>query len=229
MTLLAFSAIVHRPNWQVLAALSYSLNPDGVWFINPQQWVNHHLFQHVSIWKIPLVKPRFTCSMDMKLSLRGYDVAYHLRRRMDSFRDGATCESGFITHKLSDLRAKEHVEFGEAAQAEMPDIANYDISVMYRSFEGDAHLLDISLPTVIRHFPSAREVVVVVFDNEEAAFKEIAERYGPSAPFPILVVAEPKVMDGSIQQKHSKVSCSVSAKSRVIYVFARSPVVFLRS
>lgn len=66
-----FARLVER---KILAALAYSRNEPGLWFLNPPQWVTHHMFMDVSIWDIPLVKPRFACSMDMALSTKGYDM-----------------------------------------------------------------------------------------------------------------------------------------------------------
>lgn len=51
-----------------------------MWFLNPEQWVTHHMFKHVSVWDIPLVKPRFGCSTDLSLVASGYDVAHELNR-----------------------------------------------------------------------------------------------------------------------------------------------------
>ena len=49
---------------QLLAAMAYARNSPGVWFVNPQAWVTEHLFKAASIWDIPLVKPRFVCTID---------------------------------------------------------------------------------------------------------------------------------------------------------------------
>lgn len=81
---------------QALAALAYSRNPEGVWFLNPQQWVSQHLFQAASIWDIPLVKPRFSCSVDPGLDLAKFDVSASLMHQLEAFDNGATCESGFM-------------------------------------------------------------------------------------------------------------------------------------
>lgn len=64
----------------MLAGLAYSQNPPGIWFLNPQQWVTHHMFKHASVWDIPLVKPRFGCSANLALATSGYDVAHELNR-----------------------------------------------------------------------------------------------------------------------------------------------------
>lgn len=77
----------------MLAALAYSRNRPGVWFLNPPQWVTHHMFKEASIWEIPLVKPRFGCSVDMSLSLAGFDMASALQQSFENFKgepgDGA--------------------------------------------------------------------------------------------------------------------------------------------
>lgn len=190
---------------QVLAALSYSRNPDGVAFTNPSKWIHNHLFDDVSIWDVPLVKPRFSCTVDTSLSLKGYDVAAELDKMLLSFQRGGRCESGFIVKTNFD--AKEHEEFGTARGAPMPDINDYDISVMYRTFYGDAMIFNVSLPTIIRRLPSAREVVVVVEERDGDLFRQLVEQHQEAAPFPIRVITEPTLMDGHIQQKYSKVSC----------------------
>ena len=84
---------------QLMAALAYSRNTPGVWFIDPQTWVAQHLFRTESIWEIPLVKPRYTCSIDrsaMKSDADSTDVALVLRSNLDFFTRGGTCESGYI-------------------------------------------------------------------------------------------------------------------------------------
>lgn len=65
---------------KLLAGLAYSQNPPGIWFLNPQQWVTHHMFKRASVWDIPLVKPRFGCSTNLALAASGYDVAHELNR-----------------------------------------------------------------------------------------------------------------------------------------------------
>ena len=82
-----------------MAALAYSRNIPGVWFVDPQTWVSQHLFRTASIWEIPLVKPRFTCSID-PLARKSYtenmDVALVLQSNLDFFTHGGTCDSGYI-------------------------------------------------------------------------------------------------------------------------------------
>lgn len=80
---------------QMLAAVAYSKRSQGVWFVNPQAWVSEHLFKEASIWEIPLVKPRFSCSLDATSSVN--DVATALRRNLDFFTQGGTCENGMMS------------------------------------------------------------------------------------------------------------------------------------
>lgn len=61
-----------------------------MWFFNPSLWVRHHLFKDASIWEIPLVKPRFGCSLDLSLALRGYDMGLALRKTLDHFKGTPT-------------------------------------------------------------------------------------------------------------------------------------------
>lgn len=175
-------------------------------FVNPSEWGQHHLFESISVWNVPLVKPHFSCMVDARLVLHGYDVAAALNGWFEAFQRGAKCERGFIDIDRSMLPIKPYVEFGEAVGKPMPDIENYKVSVMYRSFYGDANLFSISLPTVIKHFPKAYEVVVVVEERDRELFRELIDPYVDSSPFPIRLRAEPSLMDGNIQQKYSKVS-----------------------
>ena len=77
--------------------MAYSRNPEGLWFVNPQQWASQHLFQAISIWNIPLIKPPFSCSVDPSLRLKEYDLSVELTHHLEALADGATCESGFMT------------------------------------------------------------------------------------------------------------------------------------
>lgn len=83
-------------NVQMLAALQYKRATPGMWFFNPQEWLTKHLFQAASIWDIPLVKPRFTCEIYPSGSVPEADVAGVLRRNLDFFAMGGTCEGGTI-------------------------------------------------------------------------------------------------------------------------------------
>ena len=58
-----------------------------------------------------------------------------------------------------------------------------------------------------KHFPDAKEVVVVVEESDGELFEGIIKPHQATAPFPIRVVTEPDIMDGHIQQKYSKVQC----------------------
>lgn len=80
---------------QVLAALAYSRNPDGVVFLSPIQWSQQNLFTVKSIWDIPLVKPPFSCTFDLLLAEKGYDLAKYLDEQLEAFMRGAKCELGF--------------------------------------------------------------------------------------------------------------------------------------
>lgn len=66
----------------MLAALAYARNPPGIWFFNPSKWVEQHMFKLASVWDIPLVKPRFSCMVDMQLAGRGYDLGLALRQTL---------------------------------------------------------------------------------------------------------------------------------------------------
>eukprot|EP00903_Cladosiphon_okamuranus_P015304 g14138.t1 len=86
----------------------------------------------------------------------------------------------------------------------MPDLEGFRVSAMYRTFAGDAKLFEMSIQTVMDHFPSAHEVVVVVIEEDEELFENIVDGFRDSAPFPLRLIVEPDLMDGNIQQKYSK-------------------------
>lgn len=90
--------ILYRVRLQLLAALAYSKNTPGVWFLNPQAWVKEHLFKAASIWDVPLVKPRFVCSVRRSILNAGKDaeIADVLSRNLELFRKGGSCENGLI-------------------------------------------------------------------------------------------------------------------------------------
>ena len=82
-----------------MAALAYSRNTPGVWFVDPKTWVSEHLFRTASIWEIPLVKPRYTCSIDPLIGesdADGMDVGLVLQTNLAFFTHGGTCDSGYI-------------------------------------------------------------------------------------------------------------------------------------
>lgn len=180
--------------------------PEEVHFINIRSWSQENLFSAASIWDIPLVKPRFGCSFDTALSLMGYRVGDFIANALEAFKLGAKCELGFKSFEASDLQVKADWEFGaEGANVPVPELAGCNVSVMYRTFSGDASLFNMSIATVIERFPSALEVVAVVVEADVALFEGIVKPLRATAPFPIRVVGEPQLMDGNIQQKYSKV------------------------
>eukprot|EP00903_Cladosiphon_okamuranus_P005533 g5510.t1 len=183
---------------ELLAGLAYSQNPPGIWFLNPQQWVTHHMFKHASVWDIPLVKPRFGCSTNMALTALGYDVAHELNRFVDSScgggdgDGGSRCETGYLQLDPTKLRKNPNVEFGAPASNNrpMPAVEGLRVSVVYAAAEAeDAWLLNATLPTVIDNFPGALEVVVVVEDKAAAVvYGQVLGSYEDSAPFDLKVV-----------------------------------------
>lgn len=165
------------------------------------------MFVTHSIWDIPLIKPRFGCSYDMALSQLGYHLSERMAKEFESFKLGlGKCEMGFRAVHPFELNIKTNQEFGvDGALRDMPDLKDFRVSVMYRTFAGDAKLFDMSIQKVIEHFPSAHEVVVVVIKEDGALFEDIMDGYRASAPFPLRLVTEPDLMDGHVQQKYSKV------------------------
>eukprot|EP00903_Cladosiphon_okamuranus_P009984 g9470.t1 len=92
---------------QVLAALQYSRQTEGIWFVDPQAWVSQHLFKETSIWDIPLVKPRFTCAISPTILRQRDDVdaADLLEDSLDFFSRGGKCPNGQIDVKPDGRRA----------------------------------------------------------------------------------------------------------------------------
>eukprot|EP00903_Cladosiphon_okamuranus_P017929 g16497.t1 len=202
---------------EVLAALAYSQSPESLMFINPKQWSVENLFVHQSIWDVPLIKPRFGCNYDTSLSLSGYDLSERTAKDLESFKVGLKCERGFREVDSSDLNVKATHEFGVVgALQDLPDLVGFRISVMYRTFSGDMDFFEASISTVITHFPSALEVVVVVVEEDEALFGDTMDKYRSSAPFPLRLVTEPDLMDGHAQQKYSKLRADLYASGDYI-------------
>ncbi|CAB1105679.1 unnamed protein product [Ectocarpus sp. CCAP 1310/34] len=173
-------------------------NARGGAFVNIRAWSRENLFSVPSIWDIPLVKPRFGCSFDTALSLMGYRVGDFIANELEAFKRGG--------------KFKVDWEFGaEGANVPVPELAGCNVSVMYRTFSGDARLFNMSIATVIERFPSALEVVAVVVEADVALFEGIVKPLRATAPFPIRVVGEPQLMDGNIQQKYSKVILPLTA------------------
>lgn len=190
---------------QVLGAVLFSHNPVGVQFIDPRDQGLHYNSE-ATIRDVPLVKPRFGCSIDLSLTLQGYDVAQQLGKYLDAFRSGAQCDRGFVAVDSSALKLKDEWEFPAGYPTSvMPSLRDFRISVMYRTFSGDADLFEISLSTAIKYIPHALEIVVVVEEVERDLFEQLVAPYRESAPFPLRVVTEPSIMNRHIQQKYSKV------------------------
>lgn len=98
------------PTWsaQVLAALAYSRNTPGVWFVNPEAWITDHLFKKVSIWDVPLVKPPFSCGVDPAVLGSGADVADALDRSLRMLSTGGACEDGLIHVDVDPMPSKSY-------------------------------------------------------------------------------------------------------------------------
>lgn len=179
-----------------------------MFFTSPIEWSRQHIFDDsASIWDIPLVKPRFGCTVDISLALRGYDVAKELRRHMDAFKKGARCDRGFIPLDPSTMDIKMDWEYGVAgSDRRIPSLKDYRLSVMYRADSSEAKLVEMSIATVIDRIPEALELVVVVEEVDKELFEAVLDPYRAVSPFPIHVVTERPVMREDIQPKFSKVS-----------------------
>ncbi|CAB1119417.1 unnamed protein product [Ectocarpus sp. CCAP 1310/34] len=82
---------------QVLAALAYSRETPGVWFVDPQAWVGQNLFKEASIWDVPLVKPRYMCAIaPAQLEPGSPNTANVLQSNLDFFSKGGKCANGLI-------------------------------------------------------------------------------------------------------------------------------------
>ena len=200
---------------QLLAALLYERNLEGVQFVGSSNQEDLSASES-TIWDLPSVKPRFGCSIDLSLTLQGYDVADQLSKHIEAFRNGARCDHGFVSVDPSTLKLKTEWEFPKnLPSSRMPPLRDFRISVMYRTFSGDMDLFKISLPTAIQHFPDALEIVVVVEEADKELFEAELASHRQSAPFPLRVVAEPSLMDGHIQQKYSKVSHDIDVPTEL--------------
>ena len=199
---------------QVLASLAYSQSArganQGIRFVDPAEWVQYNIFSSRSIWDIPLVKPRFGCAFDTALSARGYDMAAQMKNWVKAFRMGAKCDLGFKEVQLSALQVKTDWEFGpEGGVQDVPDIRDFRVSVIYFPLAEDAKMLNISIATVVQHFPNAFEVVLVVADSDAVAlFEGIVDIYRTSANFPLRIIEEPQPIARNIQREYGKVRCS---------------------
>lgn len=173
---------------EVLAALAYSQNPGKMWFLNPEQWVTHHMFEDAKIWDIPLVKPRFGCSANLALSRQGYDVASELEKILGT--SGHHCENGFLDLERSTLRAKPQEEFGAAVgDISPPDITGMEVSVMYTLVHDDANMFQKTFPIMLKRFPGAKEVVIVVSSKyDRGIFRGIVNRFKERTGLEIRVV-----------------------------------------
>lgn len=180
-------------------------NPERVHFFH-QSGQGHHDYTKLPRGEIPIVKPRFGCSIDLSLSFRGYDVAYQLDEHVKAFYNGVRCDVGSVEVNAATLNLKTEWEFPIGYPiSNMPSLRDYRISVMYRTFSGDAELFEISIPSAIKYIHDALEIVVVVEEGDQDLFEKLLDPHRESAPFPLLVVTEPALMNGHIQQKYSKV------------------------
>lgn len=132
-------------------------------------------------------------------------MAHQLGEHIEAFRDGASCERGFVEVHHDTLKLKDEWEFPAGFPiSRMPPLRDFRISVMYRTFSGDVELFKLSLPTAIKNIPEALEIVVVVEEIDKDIFDEVLASHRESSPFPLRLVTEPSLMNGHIQQKYSK-------------------------
>lgn len=191
---------------QLLAALLFMRNPEGVQFFDPGDR-RDQTYTEIAIKDVPFKQSRFGCSIDLSLALQGYDIARQLEQQVQAFYNSAPCHHGFVEVNPTTLKLKDEWEFPTGFPVtDMPPLKDFRISIMYRTFSGDAELFDISVRTAIEHIPDALEIVVVVEEVDRELFEQLLVPHHESAPFPLRVVTEPSIMDGNIQQKFSKVS-----------------------
>ncbi|CAB1112818.1 unnamed protein product [Ectocarpus sp. CCAP 1310/34] len=219
------SATINIP--EVLAALAYSRSPPGVTFVNMNEWSHQNLFSEASIWDVPMVKPRFGCSLDRSLGNQGYDMGEIFAKELEALKLGASCEQGFKAVEVSSLDVKVNRQLSvQGAEQKVPKSLDYDVTVMYRTFVGDAKLFNASIATVIEHVSSAFEVVVVVVEADVGLFESIVQPFRIVAPFPIRVIGEPELMDGKLQQKYSKLRADLYTEGDYILHLDSDAVVF---
>ncbi|CAN0188924.1 unnamed protein product, partial [Ectocarpus sp. 13 AM-2016] len=219
------SATINIP--EVLAALAYSRSPPGVAFVNMNEWSHQNLFSEASIWDVPMVKPRFGCSFDRSLGNQGYDMGEIFAKELEAFKLGASCERGFKAVEVSSLGVKANRQLSvQGAEQKMPKLLDRDVTVMYRTFVGDAQLFNASIATVIEHISSAFEVVVVVVEADVGLFESIVQPFRIAAPFPIRVIGEPELMDGRLQQKYSKLRADLYTEGGYILHLDSDAIVF---
>ncbi|CAB1112782.1 unnamed protein product [Ectocarpus sp. CCAP 1310/34] len=219
------SATIYIP--EVLAALAHSRRASGVTFLDMHHWSRKNLFSDASIWDIPLIQPRFGCAFDTSLSLKGYDMASVMAKELEAFKFGASCELGFESVEISELGVKADWEFGvKGTNQSMPSLHDFNVTVLYQTVAAHEPLFKISIATVIEHFPSAFEVVVVVVDADVALFEGIVNPFRATAPFPIRVVGEPELMDGMVQQTYSKLRADLYANGEYVLHLDSDAVVF---
>lgn len=90
------------------------------------------------------------------------------------------------------LLRKPNAEFGEAAgNRELPPMEDYKFSVVYSLSDGDDAFLGASLLSVVKHFPQALEVVLVVSAPQRVRFYDlIMSLPDVSAAFQVRFVAD---------------------------------------
>ncbi|CAM9477738.1 unnamed protein product [Ectocarpus sp. 8 AP-2014] len=219
------SATIYIP--EVLAALAHSRRASGVTFLDMHHWSRKNLFSDASIWDIPLVKPRFGCAFDTSLSLKGYDMASVIAKELEAFKFGASCELGFESVEISELSVKADWEFGaKGTNQSMPSLHEYNVTVLYQAVAAHEALFKISIATVIEHFSSAFEVVVLVIDADVALFEGIVNPFRATSPFPLRVVGEPELMDGTVQQTYSKLRADLYANGEYVLHLDSDAVLF---
>ncbi|CAM9634328.1 unnamed protein product, partial [Scytosiphon promiscuus] len=198
---------------QLLAALAYARNPPGIWFFDPSKWVDQHIFKVASIWNIPLIKPRFSCMVDMSLAVRGYDMGLALQQTLNHFKAGTTCETGFMDlDPQTQLQPNPNVEFSEITAKEMPDMADFKVSVMYSLTEEDGSsatklsTLEASIASVAEHFPGALEVVLVVAEQHRHLFAETVDTFSHNGPHEVRMAVPGGSAGGLIEAAGRKAS-----------------------
>lgn len=91
---------------------------------------------------------------------------------------------------MKTLPPNPNIEFSEATGKTMPDLKDYKISVVFSPSVGEEGLIEASLASVVKYFPSALEVVIVVGEKSALAHAGLAGKYRKSAPFPVRLVTE---------------------------------------
>jgi hypothetical protein len=101
-----------------------------------------------------------------------------------------------------------------------------DICVMIRSWRGDIPYVRVAIKSIHAHMPNARDIVMVVPDEDYATFQ--AQQRANNISKAVRLIREPRLIaDDHVQQKYSKLMADTYCESKFIF-HLDSDVVFMR-